>query len=68
MMRMGGLGTGLVVGVLLGAAGVVAGPPVVQGTLRAAVPFVQTGIRDAVSAVSHAVPPASPKPGGTTHG
>lgn len=68
MMRMGGLGVGLVAGVLLGAAGVAAGPPAVQGGLRAAVPFVQTGIRDAVSAVSHLVPPTPPKTGGTAHG
>jgi hypothetical protein len=68
MMRMGGLGTGLVAGVLLGAAGVVAGPAVVQGTLRATVPFVQTGIHDAVSAVGHLVKLPPPKTGGTTHG
>ncbi|MHB8323681.1 MAG: hypothetical protein ACYDEA_12665 [Candidatus Dormibacteria bacterium] len=68
MMRMGGLGTGLVVAVPLGATGAVAGPPVVQGTLRAAVPFGESGVRDAVSAVSHMVPPAPAKPGGTTHG
>lgn len=68
MMRMGGLGTGLVAGVLLGAAGVVAGPPAVQSGLRAAVPFVQTGIRDAVMAVGHLVKVTPPKPGGTTHG
>jgi hypothetical protein len=68
MMRVGGLGTGLVVAVPLGAAGVLAGPPLVQGTLRAAVPFVESGIRDAVSAVSLMVPPTPAQPGGATHG
>ena len=68
MMRMGGLWTGLVVGVLLGAAGVVAGPPAVQGGLRAAVPFVQTGIRDAATLVEHLVKVTPPKTGGTAHG
>ena len=67
MMRLGGLGTGLVAGVLLGAAGMVAGPPAVQGGLRAAVPFVESGVRDAVSTVSHLVE-TPPKAGGTAHG
>lgn len=67
LTRTGGLGTGLVVGVLLGAAGVVAGPPAVQGGLRAAVPFVEIGIHDAVTAVGHLVKVTPPKTGGTTH-
>ncbi len=68
MMRMGGLGTGLVVAVPLGAAAVLAGPPHVQGSLRAAVPLVESGTREAVSAVSHMVPPTPAKPGRATHG
>lgn len=68
MMRRAGLGTCLVAGVLLGAAGVVAGPPAVQGGLRATVPFVESGVRDAVTAAGHLVKVTPPKPGGTTHG
>ncbi len=68
MTRTGGLGTGLVVGVLLGAAGVVAGPPAVQGGLRAAVPFVEAGVHDAVTAVGDLVKVTAPKTGGTAHG
>ncbi len=68
MMRLGGLGTGLVAGVLLGAAGVVAGPPAVQGGLRAAVPFVESSVRDAVTAVGHLVKVTPLKTGGSAHG
>lgn len=68
MMRLGGLGAGLIVGVLLGAAGVVTGPPAVQSGLRASVPFVESGIHDAVSAVGHLVKVTPPKTGGSAHG
>ncbi|MGA2873818.1 MAG: hypothetical protein ABSF27_09675 [Candidatus Dormibacteria bacterium] len=64
MMR--GLVPGLVVGVLLGATGVVAGPPAVQSSLRSTVPFVESGIHDAVSAVGHLVNPT--KTSGTANG
>jgi len=63
-----GCGAGLLVGVLLGATGAVAGPPVVRRALRATVPVVSPGLRDAVKTVDHLVPPATPKPGRKTDG